>query len=117
MKTKDYGRGYNAGVRNRWPEHKPPHPPTPAVAELMKAASKLRDDADWLCSVIEQDDEWYQRLSPGIEAVDAALVKISEWLKLSESNCTLDAQPATRSHELQAGSPDSGNGCSRSPNE
>lgn len=76
-----YRKGYNTGSARRWPEHKPPHPPTAEVAELMRTAKKLRDDADWLCSVIEQDDEWYRRLSPGIEAVDAALVKVSQWLK------------------------------------
>jgi inorganic pyrophosphatase len=47
----------------------------------MEAVHKLRDCADHLCATIDPEDDWYKELSPGIDGVDAALVKISEWLK------------------------------------
>ena len=79
--SRAYGKGYTAGSNRRWPEHKPPYPPQAEVRALMEAVHKLRDCADHLCATIDPEDDWYKELSPGIDEVDAALVKISEWLK------------------------------------
>jgi len=76
-----YSKGYNAGSARRWPEHKPPYPQGTQVANLMKAVHELRDSADGICSTIDPEDDFYKQLSPGIEAVDAALREISIWLK------------------------------------
>jgi hypothetical protein len=47
----------------------------------MKAASELRDEADYVCSTLDPNDEFVQRLGPKIDAVDWAMTAITEWLK------------------------------------
>lgn len=81
-----YSRGYNAGYRRKWPAHLPPIPPQEVVADLMRAAIELRNRADGLIATgdYEDDGPFEQRLGPGIDAVDAALIRLSRWLKSQE---------------------------------
>jgi hypothetical protein len=73
-----YQRGYQC---REWPAHKPPEPPPSLVRDVMKAASELRDEADYVCSTLDPNDEFVQRLGPKIDAVDWAMTAITEWLK------------------------------------
>ncbi len=85
----DYHRGYNkgycAGRKGAWPEHAPPSPPDALIESLMAAAKALRDEADFICSIIEADDDFAVRLEPRIDAVDEALKAITRFAKEAES--------------------------------
>jgi len=79
-----YKRGYGKGYTRRadqWPEHRPPIPPEPVVAELMLALRALRDEADYMCATLDPGDEFEQRLGPRIDAADEAMRKVSTWLR------------------------------------
>jgi hypothetical protein len=79
---KAYSRGYSRGyLSNRWPEHKPPTPPDPIIAELMDALRSIRDACDALCATIEPDDFFSLQLGPQIERADGAMRAVSAWLK------------------------------------
>lgn len=77
-----YQRGYNAGMNHKWPPHKPPTPPDPIVADLMKAAVLLRNQYDALIATTDwgSDDEMERKLGPGIDALDEAMRKVTLWL-------------------------------------
>lgn len=75
-----YRRGFFHGSRKAWPEHKPPCPPKPVVRELMEAAVFLRDKADAACATLGQDDDFVTEFGPGIDRLDKAMEKITEWL-------------------------------------
>ena len=62
----------------------PPYPPQAEVAAIMKAARELRDEADSICATLADDDDFVKRLNPHIEAVDAALKAVTNWLKSPE---------------------------------
>ena len=79
-----YHRGYNAGSKGAWPDHKPPIPPHRIVGEMYSAARKLRDAGDDICSVLLDDDVVCVTLNPSIDAMDKASKKLSKWLR--ESN-------------------------------
>ena len=75
-----YGRGYNAGRAGKWPGHLPPAPPEPVVRELMDAVARIRDAAnDWRAQ-ISPDDEWVTALDDMIDAADAGVSAVSDWL-------------------------------------
>jgi hypothetical protein len=75
---KAYRRGYYCG--QRWPDHMPPFPPEPVIAGLMKALQELRDECDSLLAEIDEDDPLVKRLDPKVEAADAAMRAVADWL-------------------------------------
>lgn len=79
-----YSRGYIAGSRSRWPEHRPPLPPDPLIRRLMEAARTIRDGHDSLLATLGPGDEFEQQLVPGIDALDAAMRDVTEWLRQRE---------------------------------
>lgn len=78
---KAYGRGYTAGSRSRWPEHRPPLPPDPLVRRLLAAAQTIRDGHDKLLATLGPGDDFEQELGPGIDALDAAMREVTDWLR------------------------------------
>ena len=82
--TLAYGRGYNAGAARKWPAHKPPVPPEPVVAELMRALTALRDKYDAMLATMGPDPELEAEFGPAIDAADAATAKVTEWLLMRE---------------------------------
>lgn len=87
--SKAYMRGYSAGSSKKWPAHRPPHPPNELVAQLMRAAEKLRDEADDICSILLPDDEFVTKLSPGIDDVNTALKAVTQWLLDQKPNAEI----------------------------
>ena len=75
-----YGRGYNTGAAGRWPEHRPPAPPDPLVAELMRAATSLRNAVDGELATLDEEEPWQKTLGDPLDAVDAAMTAIGQWL-------------------------------------
>lgn len=80
-----YSRGYTAGSRGRWPEHRPPQPPNQIVAELLLALREIRDELDGGLAAID-DEEWEKLFGPIIERADAAAEMVSAWLIGSKVN-------------------------------
>lgn len=80
MSKKDYARGYNAGRRNVWPEHRPPQPPNDVFGEVMRCAIQLRDSVDAEIATLGEDDELSQNLAPKIDRLDEAITEITKWL-------------------------------------
>lgn len=76
-----YGRGYNAGSRHAWPQHRPPVPPDEMISELLRAAQQLRDAADTFLATLLPDDEMVDKLGPGIDAVDVILDRMAAWVR------------------------------------
>ena len=76
-----YYRGYAAGSRGRWPDHRPPLPPHDLIRRLMQAAQQLRDDCAAGCATFDPDDEFTRLLAPSIDAMDEAMAAVTEWLK------------------------------------
>lgn len=75
-----YARGYNAGAKKAWPEHKPPLPPDPLIAEMMKAAIALRDAVDGEMATFDEGDEMAERLYAKVDALDEAMRRLTLWL-------------------------------------
>jgi hypothetical protein len=75
-----YAKGYYAGRRKAWPAHQPPEPPNEVVATLMAATTKLRNVVDAFLATVGPDDEMEEMLGPGIDAVDEAMRRVTEWL-------------------------------------
>lgn len=76
-----YGRGYNTGVADRWPDHRPPHPPHPLVAALFRAAQLLRDAVDNELATLGENDEWQTSLGEPLDQLDVAMTDIGQWLR------------------------------------
>ncbi len=76
-----YSRGYQAGIRGRWPEHKPPEPPNEIIAGIMHATSELRDAVDSQLAMFGDDDEINIALNPKFAAFDEAMATVTQWLK------------------------------------
>lgn len=74
-----YGRGYAAGIRGRWPAHKPPLPPNEIIAGLLLALREIRDHLDGELAAID-DPEWEAAFGPIIEKADTAAELLTEWL-------------------------------------
>lgn len=77
----EYAKGWNAGTRGRWPEHRPPNPPHPVIGDLVRSGQMLRDAADSICSRLCEDDDFVKELGPAIDAFDEAMTKLTRWLK------------------------------------
>jgi len=75
-----YSKGYNAGVRHRWPAHKPPRPPEEIIAELIHTAQALRDAIDAQLAMFDDDDPLELAIGHKIEAFDNAMTKVTQWL-------------------------------------
>lgn len=78
-----YGRGYIAGARKAWPLHLPPSPPQAEVAALITALENLTQVAHEIqqtCSICDDADPWAIQLRPLIDASDAALVRVKNWV-------------------------------------
>jgi hypothetical protein len=75
-----YAKGYNAAQRHAWPEHRPPVPPEPVLAALVKALSGLRDVADDLCATLDEEDPVAARLAPLVDVADEAMAGLTAWL-------------------------------------
>ena len=78
---KEYLRGYWAGLRHKWPEHRPPMPPKQIVAEALQAAIGVRDALDWLLATFEENGDEEMKFGKYIDTFDESVSKISEWLK------------------------------------
>ena len=79
--NKEYQRGYYAGAKGNWPDHRPPHPPLDVIKRMYDAARMLRNAADDIVASLCEDDELSKELIPGIDAVDEAFTLLSAWLK------------------------------------
>ncbi|TXH49642.1 MAG: hypothetical protein E6Q97_22305 [Desulfurellales bacterium] len=79
-----YSSGYNCRSSHRWPDHKPPEPPNEIVAEIMRAATKLRDAVDIQLATLGDDDEWQHTLGDPMDEVTVALEKVSAWLRKTD---------------------------------
>ncbi len=77
---KAYSRGYSKRAE-QWPEHRPPLPPDPVIAELMAALQELRDTCDTFRATLMPDDEFGAELEPGITRADKALTAVSLFLR------------------------------------
>lgn len=77
----DYAKGWYAGIRGRWPEHKPPIPPEKVLAQLMNSATNMRNEADTLCAVFDENDKSLDKLRNAIDNFDAAMTALTRWLK------------------------------------
>jgi len=75
-----YQRGYAAGLRGKWPAHKPPEPPNQIVASLLLALREIRDHLDSELAAI-CDPEWEAAFGPIIDKADDAAESVTEWLK------------------------------------
>jgi hypothetical protein len=75
-----YARGYNTGIRGRWPLHRPPVPPDENAKLLVEALQNLRDWADNLRATLSEDDELVVELEPLLDAADEAMERLREWL-------------------------------------
>ena len=84
MASADYKRGYAKGYTTRsahWPLHQPPLPPEPITREVFDAAMQLRDEVDGFLATIDPEDPLQSKLGPRVDELDAALTKVSEWLR------------------------------------
>lgn len=75
-----YARGYNAGLRSRWPQHYPPHPPVEVVSNLMRSLKALRDVIDGELAKLDAGDPLEVVIAPLIENADASLAAVGDWL-------------------------------------
>ena len=78
-----YQRGYNRA--RSWPDHRPPQPPNEIIAELMKAATELRDRVDGIFATFEEDDPIQAQVNDAIEPLDRAMKAVTKWLLENEN--------------------------------
>ena len=76
-----YSKGYFAGSKGAWPDHRPPEPPHALFAGIMRAAQDLRDAIDAEISTFGEDDEVTRRIGPYIDAFDGQQEFLSGWLR------------------------------------
>lgn len=81
-----YSRGYMAGRKGNWPDHKPPTPPDPRVAALFITARALRDGVDARIATFDPSDPFYMALAPLIDELDAEMALWTVWLKQYEES-------------------------------
>ena len=77
---KEYLRGYWAGLRHKWPEHRPPMPPKQIVAEALQAAIGVRDALDGLIASFEEGGEEEIKYGKYIESFDESMKKITAFV-------------------------------------
>ena len=80
-KRRAYSKGYNAGRRGSWPDHKPPMPPHGLTANLIASARALRDGVDGELAAFLDDEPLFEPMGPLIDALDDSLAAISTWLR------------------------------------
>ncbi len=73
-----YGRGYNAGLRSRWPETIPPRPPDEVVGKMFDALLALRNAVDGQMSTFDEDDEMAVYLYRFVDQADEAMRALSQ---------------------------------------
>jgi hypothetical protein len=76
-----YSRGYNAGRKGVWPEHRPPMPPDETCRKVLEALRALRDGVDSELAKFDEHDEICMVLGPLIAQVDDVFEEIGDWLK------------------------------------
>lgn len=79
-----YGRGYNAGRKGGWPEHRPPMPPDELCRKVIAALRALRDGIDSELAKFSEDDEIVQKLGALVDDADTVFVEIGNWLCVVE---------------------------------
>lgn len=77
--SKAYAKGYQAGMKRSWPQHRAPLPPDKIREDIMKAANDLRDAADDICARLDESDDFVKELSPKIDALDKANRALVDW--------------------------------------
>lgn len=82
---KAYSRGYQAGVQNRWPEHRLPKPPHKLACALFEAMEELADAVDGELGTFDPHDALVLRLGPKLEEARRAAIRVSAWLRLGDS--------------------------------
>lgn len=80
-----YAKGYATSAR-QWPLFIPPVPPDPIIGELVKALQDLRDTADSICAMFDEDDQVFIKFDKPINNATKALSKLSEWVRRGETN-------------------------------
>lgn len=75
-----YARGYNAGRKGAWPDHRPPKPPDDMVRELFIALQGLRDAVDSEIATFDQDDPFVEKLGQWVDKSDLAFERVGRWL-------------------------------------
>lgn len=83
-----YSKGYFSGSRTAWPLYHPPRPPDPIIAELVTALINLRDTADLICAMFDEDDDVFNKFDEPINQATEALSKLGEWVKTPEERTT-----------------------------
>lgn len=79
--SRAYSRGYSAGRRGAWPDHRPPVPPSPIIAKVLEAAKSLRDAVDGELATLEQDDRWQTIFGNPVDEFDQAMIEFGEWVR------------------------------------
>lgn len=82
-----YAKGYIAGSRGRWPDHKPPLPPNEMAAELIATLKAMRNCLDGELAKLDKEDPWESLFGPLIDRADEALAKVNTWLRAEEIQC------------------------------
>jgi len=85
-----YQRGYARATT--WPDHIPPYPPEPVIAELMAALNECRDTMARELAMPAPDDEREAMLGPAIDYADEALAAVGLWIKDRISQVISDMQ-------------------------
>ncbi len=73
-----YGRGYTAGRKGFWPDHRPPTPPGYVTGALVRALRRLRDAVDSTLATFDPEDEIVTELGPLMDEATEALQKVTE---------------------------------------
>lgn len=81
---RSYARGFNAGKNKYWPEHKPPFPPAPVTAAILKAFVDLRNAVDGYLAPLDPEDSAQKTLGDPLDAGDEAMAALTAWLSLHD---------------------------------
>ena len=79
--TRGYSRGYACASANRWPEHRPPHPPHDMACALFEAMEELADAVDSEIGKFDPDDDLVKVLGPKVEKARRVAIEVSKWLR------------------------------------
>ena len=78
-----YSKGYNAGSRGAWPDHRPPMPPDEVTSRIVEAALALRNAVDGEIACFLDDEPVVEAVGPRIDALDEALAGLGRWVRAS----------------------------------
>ena len=76
-----YCRGYSAGSRKIWPDHRPIRPPDEIIGPLVEAALRLRDAVDNQLALFDPEDELQDTLGIPMDDLTLALARCGEWIR------------------------------------